>query len=106
MKKKKGSLYDRVTDRKLLVRRLSITANRLLSEAEASERDFPEQLTIFDSEEELSKRDEAEMKEKKMQKAMIDIKSRFGANAILKGTNLQEGATARERNRSIGGHKA
>ena len=99
-------LYDRVVDRKLLVRRLSITANRLLSEEEAAERDFPEQLTIFDSEEELSLRDEAAEKEKRMQKAMIDIKGRFGANAILKGTNLLEGATARERNRSIGGHKA
>ncbi|MBQ1954856.1 MAG: DNA methylase [Clostridia bacterium] len=100
------ALYDRITDRKLLVRRLSITANRLLSEDDAAERDFPEQLTIFDSEEELSLRDEAEEKEKRMQRAMIDIKGRFGPNAILKGTNLQEGATARERNRSIGGHKA
>ena len=99
-------IFDRVVDRKLLVRRLSVTANRLLSEEEAAERDFPEQLTIFDSEEDINLRDESAEKEKRMQKAMIDIKGRFGPNAILKGTNLQEGATARERNRSIGGHKA
>lgn len=45
-------------------------------------------------------------REKKMQQAMVDIRKKFGKNAILKGMNLEEGATARERNRQIGGHKA
>ena len=48
----------------------------------------------------------AEDREKKMQQAMVDIRKKFGKNAILKGMNLEEGATARERNRQIGGHKA
>lgn len=45
-------------------------------------------------------------REKRMQKAMIDIKKKFGKNAILKGMNLEEGATAKVRNEQIGGHKA
>ena len=45
-------------------------------------------------------------REKRMQKAMIDIKKKFGKNAILKGMNLEEGATAKDRNEQIGGHKA
>ena len=47
-----------------------------------------------------------EVKEKNIQHAMLDIQKKFGKNAILKGMDLQEGATARERNATIGGHKA
>lgn len=69
-----------------------------------------EQLTLFDDPREIEKkrRDEeaALEREKRMQKAMIGIKHRFGKNAILKGMNLEEGATARERNSQVGGHKA
>lgn len=54
----------------------------------------------------LEKENEELEKERKMQEAMLEIKKKFGKNAILKGMNLQEGATAKDRNRQIGGHKA
>ena len=103
-------LFDRITDPKLLVRRLNITANHIVAEGEVVKDSAPQQLSLFDDPNELEIRqaqeDAAEEKERKIQKAMIHIKERFGANAILKGTNFQEGATARERNQTIGGHKA
>lgn len=92
-------LYDRIINKNLLVRRLYVNANRLLSEQEAAQE--VRQLTLFgqEGEEELKR-------ERKMQKAVLGIKNKFGPNAILKGTNLQKEATARERNQTIGGHKA
>ena len=69
-----------------------------------------EQLDLFTDymalEQQRKKENEALDREKKMQQAMVDIRKKFGKNAILKGMNLEEGATARERNRQIGGHKA
>ena len=69
-----------------------------------------EQLDLFTDymalEQQRKKENEALEREKKMQQAMVDIRKKFGKNAILKGMNLEEGATARERNRQIGGHKA
>ena len=63
--------------------------------------------TDYAAREEQEAREQAELeREKRMQKAMLDIKKKFGKNALLKGMNLQEGATARERNGQIGGHKA
>lgn len=101
-------LYDRIMDKNLLVRRLSITANRLIAEADILKQDTVEQLDLFTdyTEQEKQRKQEAVAfdREKKVQKAMLDIKKRFGKNAILKGMNLEEGATARERNRTIGGH--
>ena len=67
-------------------------------------------LTLFDDPEELLRKaqeeEDALAQEKKMQKAILEIKKRFGKNAILKGMNLQEGATAKDRNAQVGGHKA
>lgn len=100
------ALFDRIVDRSLLTRRMTITANRLMPENEIHAYEQAEQLTLFDTPAEITKREEAETREKQMQKAVLKIKNRFGANAILKGTSYQEGATARERNESIGGHKA
>lgn len=103
-------LFDRIADPKLLTRRLNITANHLIGEDEVVKVSAPQQLTLFDDPEELERKqaeeDAAEEKERRIQKAMIQIKDRYGANAILKGTNFQDGATARERNETIGGHKA
>lgn len=103
-------LYDRIVNPKLLVRRISITANKVVDEMTIKDKLDFEQLTLFtDYEEEERKREEEKAmleREKKMQQAMLDIKRKFGKNAILKGMNLQEGATAKERNRQIGGHKA
>lgn len=101
-------LYERIMDKKLLVRRLSITANHLISEADVPKQPATEQLDLFTDYAAQEKQREAESaaleREKKMQKAMLDIKKKFGKNAILKGMNLEEGATAKERNRTIGGH--
>lgn len=101
-------LYDRIMDKNLLARRLSITANHLIAEADILKQDTVEQLDLFTdyAKQEKQRKQEAAAldREKKVQKAMLDIKKRFGKNAILKGTNLEEGATARERNRTIGGH--
>lgn len=89
-------LFDRIADRELTVRRINIAANHLVPA------DFgPQQLNFF--------ADQLESKlerETRRQKAVLGIKSRFGKNAIVKAMNLQEGATAMDRNRQIGGHKA
>jgi DNA polymerase V len=103
-----GALYDRIINPKLTVRRMYLTAARLLSESEAERQRPAEQLDIFsvlESEERAAEREALE-REKRIQETVIDIKKRFGKNAILKGMNLEEGATAKERNRQIGGHKA
>ncbi len=84
--------FDEIIDRDLMVRRLNVAANNVMAEGY-------EQFDIFTDAKELEK-------EKKMQQAMISIKKRFGKNAILKGTNFEEGATMKERNRQIGGHRA
>ena len=87
-----------------------MAANRLVDETEAREGDSFEQLDLFTDYEALEKEREEEnkrlAKERKLQEAMINIKGKYGKNAILKGTNLQEGAMTIERNRQIGGHKA
>ena len=98
-------LFERIVDSKLLTRRLTITANHLLSEDEARKSISAEQLTLFDDPDSIAQNEENEAREKRMQKAMIDIKKRFGPNAIMKGTSYQDAATGIERNESIGGHK-
>ncbi len=99
-------LFENIVDKNLLTRRLTVTANRLANENELNESDCAAQLSLFDDLAEIEKKASLEAKEKRKQKAMIDIKRKFGANAILKGTSFQESATAKERNESIGGHKA
>lgn len=103
-------LYDRIVDKKLLVRRVYITANHVIGENTVKEKNTYEQLDLFTDYEALHKQradeDAALKREKKMQQAMLDIKKKFGKNAILKGMNLEDGAMTLERNRQIGGHKA
>ncbi len=103
-------LYDRIVDKKLLVRRVNITANHVVKENAVKEKNTFEQLDLFTDYDALQKQREEEEavleREKKMQKAMLDIKKKFGKNAILKGMNLKDGAMTFERNRQIGGHKA
>lgn len=102
-------LYDKIVDRNLLIRRINISVNHLIDENLISEDTIGEQIDLFTDYEQLQKEREAEQlflkKEKNRQRAMIEIKRRFGKNAILKGTNLEDGATGIERNRQIGGHK-
>ena len=97
-------------DRTLLIRRLSISANRLLREDEAPKQDETEQLDLFTDyaarEKQQAEHEAEHARERKIQKTMLGIKKKFGKNAILKGMNLEDGATARERNQTIGGHQA
>ena len=106
-----SDLFDRIVDKNLLIRRLNVTANRVVPEADAPKKnDGYEQLDIFTDYAALEAKQEQEQRElereKRMQKAMLTIKKKFGKNAILKGMNLEEGATAKDRNEQIGGHKA
>ncbi len=104
------SLYDRIINPDLLVRRINLTTNNVVEESKASEHNTPIQLDLFTDYEELERKRNEEKaaleKERKMQEAVLSIKKRFGKNAILKGLNYEEGATAKERNQQIGGHKA
>lgn len=103
-------LYDRIVDRNLLVRRMYVVANRVMDENSVKAGAEPEQLELFTDYEALEKERKAEEtvlnREKNMQKAVLEIKKKYGKNAILKGMNLEEGAMTIERNRQIGGHKA
>ena len=103
-------LFDRIVDSNLLVRRLNLTANKVVAEGSVTEVRQYEQLDLFtDYAAEEKKREEEKLtleREKRMQQAVLSIKKKYGKNAILKGMNLQEGATTMERNNQIGGHKA
>jgi DNA polymerase V len=103
-------LYDEIINKNLLIRRINISANRLIPESETSENTAPEQLDIFTDYEEIEKQkqaSEAEFeREKRLQNTIISLKKKFGKNTILKGMNFEEGATAKDRNQQIGGHKA
>ena len=103
-------LYDRIVDEHLLVRRITITANKLVDEKSVKQENEYQQLDLFtDYEAQRKKQTEEEEKlerERRMQEAMLSIKKKFGKNAVLKGMNLEEGATAKDRNAQIGGHKA
>ena len=103
-------LYDRIVDSRLLVRRITITAGHVAPEQTEPPAPEPEQLDMFTDyaarEEETRQRQAERNREKKVQKTILEIKGKFGKNAILKGANLEEGATAQSRNKQIGGHKA
>ena len=100
------ALFDRIIDKTLLARRLNLTACNVIREEDIPEIESYEQISLFDMAEAANADNNAEEKERALQEAMLLIKHKYGKNAILKGTNYTEGATARERNRSIGGHKA
>mgnify|MGYP002610889382 CR=1 FL=1 len=104
-------VYDAKVNSKLSIRRLTITANRLVGEDTAQqEPEAPVQFNLFDNvevQEQRLQEEESKLKrERKIQEAMLDIKKKFGKNAILNGGSYLEGATAKERNKQIGGHKA
>jgi len=103
------SLYNRIVDPELLIRRVNVTANHVIRETDIPCSAGFEQLDLFTDYAAEKAREESQQasdtREKKMQQAMLSIKKKYGKNAILKGMNYQEGATARERNEQIGGHK-
>lgn len=103
-------LFDRIADKSLLSRRLTLCANHVIREEDIETKTEYLQMDLFtdyrQKQAEEEKLDRFLEKEKNMQKAMIDMKKKYGKNAVLKGMNLQEGATTVERNGQIGGHKA
>ncbi len=106
-----SELFDRHVNPDLLIRRLNLTTNHVVSETSVAAKDnAPQQLDLFTDYEALEKQRQVEQakldKERRMQEAQLKIKERFGKNAILRGLNFEEGATAKESNEQIGGHKA
>ena len=103
------SIYDRVVDPVLSVRRITVAACEIEDESFAG-KESERQLDLFSqmegAREESAEERSALEEEKRRQRVMLEIKKKYGKNAILKGTNLEKGATARDRNRQIGGHKA
>ena len=93
------SLFNKIVDKKLLIRRITIDVNHVMTEPNTPELSQMDLFTNYEKED--AKLD----KEKRVSEAMIDIKRRYGKNAILKGINFEEGATGKERNMQIGGHK-
>ena len=105
-----AALYDRIVDPNLLVRRLYLSANHVAPETSLPRQEASEQLDFFSDYASQEKRRAEEAaareREKRRQQAVLTIKKKYGKNAILKGMDLEEGATARDRNGQIGGHKA
>lgn len=99
-------LFDRIVDPDLLTRRMYVVANHTVFESDIKQK--AEQLSLFDfaSPQELNLKDEENRREREIQQTVLGLQKRFGKNAVLKGMNFKEGATARERNGQIGGHKA
>ena len=104
-------IYDRITDRDLLVRRFHIAVLHLAAESDAGDASAaPVQLDLFTDYAALERARQAEeaaaARERSMQRALLRIRDKFGKNAIVRGLNMEEGATAMERNRQVGGHRA
>ena len=102
-------LYERIVNPILLTRRINITACNVVDESFVEKKPQGEQLDLFTNYEVVeankSKQVQEETEERKVQKILLEIKKKYGKNAILKGMNLQEGATAKDRNEEVGGHK-
>ncbi len=102
-------LYDRIVSPDLLIRRVYVVAAGLVRETEIPE-EGPQQLDLFTDYEELTRKKEAEAmadaREKRLQEAALQIRDRYGKNAMLKGMNLEEGGTTIQRNGQVGGHRA
>ncbi|MBQ8300985.1 MAG: DNA methylase, partial [Clostridia bacterium] len=104
------ALYDRIVNKDLLIKRINIAACHVTDEKSLLEQRKFEQLDLFTDYEETQKQRQKEenelKKEKDIQRTILDLKKKFGKNAVLKGMNIQDGATAKDRNSQIGGHKA
>jgi DNA polymerase V len=106
-------LYDQIVNPDLLIRRITIATNHVLEEnkveQQKKEASTWQQMDLFTDYEQLERqqeeKEEEKKKERKVQEALLDIKKKYGKNAIIKGVNLEEGATGISRNRQIGGHR-
>ncbi len=100
-------LYDKIVNKKLLVKRINIGVNNIVSYDSVKDLEHHEQLDIFSNYEEINSKNDRvlEENENKLQHVMLDIKKKYGKNSILKAMNLSEGATTIDRNKQIGGHR-
>ena len=101
-------LYDEIVNKNLLIRKINITVCNLKAESKTKNDFVFEQLDLFNTIDKTLEKEETKKHQeddKKLQHAIIDIKNKFGKNSILKGMNLEEGSTAIDRNREVGGHK-
>ena len=99
-------LYEKIMNKNLLVRRINITAADVVNEEDYKKAKQYEQMDMFIDYNELEKKRYKEVSERALQKAVLNIKSKYGKNSILKGMNFIEGGTTIERNGQIGGHKS
>ena len=99
-------LYERVINKELLTRRINVTANNVINVSEVENGKSYEQIDLFTDYNKKEKEQQEEIKERNLQKAMINIKGKYGKNAIIKGMNLQEAGTTIDRNAQVGGHRA
>ena len=97
-------LYARIVNKNLLVRKITITANNVINENSIEENKF-DQMDLFTNYNQKEIELKKEKSEKEIQKAMLNIKQKYGKNAVLKGMNFEEGATTIDRNTQVGGHK-
>ena len=100
------ALFDRITTPALLVRRITLSANRLLPESQAAVSEPFQQLDLFAEESAQSREASGQEKERSVQNTILTLRKRYGKNTVLKGMNFKKGATAIARNGQIGGHKA
>lgn len=99
-------LYERVINKELLTRRINVTANNVINVSDIKKKKSFEQIDLFTDYTKKEQEHKNEIKERNLQKAMINIKGRYGKNAIIKGMNLQEAGTTIDRNAQVGGHRA
>lgn len=98
-------LYNRLINHDLLIRRLNLTATHLINKNEIKDNSQYEQISLFSSDNFEENDSVKEREDERLQKIIINIKEKYGKNALLKGINLEDGSTAQERNKLIGGHK-
>lgn len=99
-------LYDRIINKNLLTRRINLTANKVVSEETAEKENSYTQIDLFTNYTAEEEKHKKELQERELQRSILNIKKKYGKNAILKGMNFEEGATTIERNSQIGGHKS
>lgn len=103
-------IFDSVVDPVLTIRRINVTACNVIPQSQAKNIETTEQLNLFVDYEKVDQQKAAlekqMQKEQSVQETLLQIKQKYGKNAVLKGMNLEEGATTKQRNEQIGGHKA
>ena len=104
-----AEIFKKIVDPNLYVRRVTVIANTVKREEDVVKRDYQEFDLFSDPQEEIRKQEELDEyleKEKNLQKTVLDIRRKFGKNAVVKGMNLEKGATGLQRNKQVGGHKS